>query len=337
MKTSYKPVKNSLDLAFRPHPLIRNRHLQSIVSSLYKRKSPNLHRASQEMIVDAGDGVRLQGFYSPQSEGQPKGLGQSKGLVLLLHGWLGHAESNYVVAIGEYLYQRGYSIFRLNLRDHGDTFHLNPGVFRSDLLDEAVNATQRIAELEDDRPLHLIGASLGGNFALRLAWRHSQERRYNLGHTITICPVLDPYTSTAALDNHPIYLHYFRSKWRRALKKKQTLFPNLYNFSEELTHKTCMTLTDAFIKRYAPYPDATAYFKRYTITPEMMRNLRSPATIITAADDPVVPVADFYPFHNLSPRLQVYIQPYGGHVGFIDIFPYRRWISEAALTILENK
>ncbi len=187
-------VRNYPNLTFQPHPLARHPHFQTIFSSLYRAKGTELRQVAQEMILDAGEGVRLQGYYSRQAEGR------SKGLVLLLHGWLGSVNASYVLTIGEYLYRQGYSIFRLNLRDHGDTHHLNPGLFRSDRLDEVFVATRRIAQLESDRPLHIVAASLGGNFALRLAWRHSQTPLPNLNHVITVCPVLDPYHSTLALD-----------------------------------------------------------------------------------------------------------------------------------------
>jgi predicted alpha/beta-fold hydrolase len=306
--------------------------VQTIISSVHRSKGTALRQAAREMILDAGEGVRLQGYYSPQPERR------SKGLVLLLHGWLGNVNANYIVATGEYLYQRGYSIFRLNLRDHGNTHHLNPDIFRSDRLDEVFVATQRIAELENDSPLHIVGASLGGNFALRLGWRHGQTPLSNLGHTIAFCPVLDPYRTTLNLDNGPkMYLAYFRRKWRRGFRKKQAAFPDQHDFSAEIAAPTCMAMTETFVRHHSPYPEARAYFDSYTITPEMMADMNNPITIITAADDPVVPVGDFYAFRDLTPNLRVYIQSYGGHVGFVDILPFRRWSCEATLSILESK
>lgn len=323
-------VRNYPNLTFQPHPLARHPHFQTIFSSLYRAKGTELRQVAQEMILDAGEGVRLQGYYSRQAEGC------SKGLVLLLHGWLGSVNASYVLTIGEYLYRQGYSIFRLNLRDHGDTHHLNPGPFRGDLLDETFAATQQITQLEAGRPFHLVGASLGGNFALRLAWRHSQTPLPNLHQTITICPVLNPYHATLALDHGSwLYLSYFRRKWHQSMQKKQAAFPGLYDFSEEIAASSCMEMTEIFVRNHSPYPDAQTYFKSYGVTPEMMAALRTPTTIIPAVDDPIIPVADFYALGDLAPNVQLHIQPYGGHVGFIHILPFRRWIGEAVLTVLE--
>jgi hypothetical protein len=331
MESKSKLPQNGLNIAFRPHLLARNPHFQTIVSSLYQTKPAAMCAAAQEVILEVDQQVRLQGFYSAQPN-QP-----SRGLVLLLHGWLGQANSSYNIAIGEYLYRHGYAVFRLNLRDHGDTQHLNPNPFRGDLLDEACAAAQQVAQLEKQRPFFMVGSSLGGNFVTRLAWRHSHAPWPNLVQTVAINPPLNPYHTTLSIDRGSwVYLSYFRRKWRRAFQKKQAAFPQLYDFSQELAAVTCMGMTEVFVRHCSPYPNALVYFASYTITPAMLADLGTPVTIITAADDPVVPVSDFYPFFNLSPYLQVYIQPYGGHVGFIDLFPVRRWIGQAVLAILEE-
>jgi hypothetical protein len=317
------------DLVFQPHPLARHRHFQTIYSSLVPIKGITLRRTAQEMVLEPGQGVRLRGFYSPQPPGE------SKGLVLLLHGWLGSAEAAYNVAIGDDLYRHGYAVFRLNLRDHGQTHHLNIEPFRGDLLDEAFAATRLIAELEPDRPFYIVGTSMGGNFALRLAWRHSQSPLPNLAQTIAICPAVNPYHTTLALDNGPlIYLAYFRRKWRKSFRQKQVAFPALYDFSEELAARNCLAMSEIFVRHHSPYPDACTYFESYAVSPAMMRVLDSPATIIAAADDSVVPVADFESFRDISPYLAIHILPNGGHVGFIDILPYRYWLSEAILKLM---
>ena len=290
---------------------------------------PTLLNASSEMILESSEGVKLLGYYAPQPEGR------AKGTVLLLHGWLGSTSSNYIIALGEYLFRSGYAIFRLNLRDHGGTYRLNPGPFRSDRLDEVFSATEQVAQLAGDCPLHIVGASLGGNFALRLA-RRSQSVISNLGITVAICPALDPHKITLALDNNRLYLGYFRRKWRKSFQVKQDAFPDLYNFSAEMAASSCMEMTEVYVRNHSPYPDAAAYFKNYTVTPEMMATVNSPVIMLTAADDPIIPVVDFEAFRGLSPQVQVSIQPHGGHVGFIDIFPFRFWTNEATGMILKN-
>lgn len=89
------------DHAFIPPFYLRSATLQTVLASLKLRtmgKNPMVE-ASSEMILTVEDGVRLQGFYSKQQDG-----GLSQGLVILLHGWEGSAESTYILHTGKYLF-----------------------------------------------------------------------------------------------------------------------------------------------------------------------------------------------------------------------------------------
>ncbi len=97
-----------------------------------------------------------------------------------------------------------------------------------------------------------------------------------------------------------------------------------------------MAMTEVFVRHHSTYPDVASYFADLTITPEQLATLQSPVTMIAAADDPLIPVSDFYPFQNLTPALKVYIQPHGGHAGYVDLFPLRYWTYEIIRHILEN-
>ncbi|MBW2365517.1 MAG: hypothetical protein JRF25_10750 [Deltaproteobacteria bacterium] len=97
-------------------------------------------------------------------------LGSSnKGLVIMLSGWEGSSRSTYMLCTGRYFYRNGYSIFRLNFRDHGETHHLNEGLFYGTLLDEVFESVRQAAGLESGLSTFLVGFSMGGNFALRVA------------------------------------------------------------------------------------------------------------------------------------------------------------------------
>ena len=150
---------------FDPGPGIRNPHLQSILASLKLRvRGANPLSAARELILDAGGGVRLQGFWSRHD---PTG----RGLVAMIHGWEGSAASAYMLSCGRTLFREGFDIFRLNLRDHGDSHHLNEDLFHGARIDEVFQAMTAVAALSPGTPFFIVGFSLGGNFALRIALR----------------------------------------------------------------------------------------------------------------------------------------------------------------------
>lgn len=285
--------------------------------------------ASKEVIIDTGTGVRLLAGYSPNMNAY------SKGTVLLLHGWEGSIESAYILSAGRFLFNNGFSVFRLNFRDHGESHHLNKGLFYATLIDEVFGAVKAVSEITGDSPLFLAGFSLGGNFALRIGQMHSKEPVMNLRHIVSISPVINPDKATNAIDRNIIIRRYFLLKWRRSLSLKQKLFPELYDFREIIPLKSCRSITDRLIERYSSYKDADEYFKRYAITNSTLNDISIPATIITSKDDPVIPVNDFYSLNAKAP-VNLVIHSYGGHNGFINNLSFDCWYEEKMIRLFER-
>ncbi|MGA6924507.1 MAG: alpha/beta fold hydrolase, partial [Desulfosarcina sp.] len=238
-------------------------------------------------------------------------------LVILLHGWEGSSGSTYIRTSGRFLFNRGFDVLRLNLRDHGPSHHLNPGIFYAVLLEEVFDAVRLIAETEHPQPVFLAGFSLGGNFALRIAKRCATQPIGNLKQVVAISPVLDPDKATERIDHNPVILPYFLKKWRRSLAIKQRLYPDRYDFSDLMHVNTVRWMTERLLSRYSDYGSIGDYFRGYTLTDGNLENITVATTIITAKDDPIIPVEDFYNL-RVSHTTRLMVQPYGGHNGFID-------------------
>ncbi|RJP73805.1 MAG: alpha/beta fold hydrolase [Candidatus Abyssobacteria bacterium SURF_17] len=308
----------SITEEFHPTPALKHRFLQTFLggSKLRKLGKNPMLSATQEMILETGDHVRLIGHYSAH----PK----ARGLVILLNGWLGDSGSAYITSTGKYLYQNGYSVFRLNYRDHGDSQHLNEGPFYATLLDEVFECVSQAASIEKGRPVFLAGFSLGGNFALRIARQCATTHIENLKHIISISPVLDPDKSTDAADGDRIIRTYFLKKWRKSLLKKQSLFPEKYDFSRILNNNRIRIITEELIKRYGPYENARQYFQAYSVKSDALMTIPVPTTIITAEDDPIIPAGDFHRL-ELNHLTKLVIHQHGGHNGFIEGFRLNTW------------
>ncbi len=134
-----KKIMKSDELNFKPSVFIRNRHLQSILASSRLRNlgKNSLLSKSQELIITTSGGTRLLSFLSPQAN--------PKGLIIMMHGWEGSSSSAYVVAAGKYFFDLGFSVCRLNLRDHGESHHLNEGLFHGALTEETFEAISQLA------------------------------------------------------------------------------------------------------------------------------------------------------------------------------------------------
>ncbi|MFT5889242.1 MAG: putative alpha/beta-fold hydrolase [Zhongshania sp.] len=317
---------------FAPQGLLKNPHAQSLLASTRLRKMRNYPRAramlkaSKTVVLDCGEGQQLMGEYAAHSL-------RSKGLVTLIHGWEGSSQSTYLLSAGGALFQAGYDVFRLNLRDHGHSHHLNRELFNSARLDEVIGAVRAIHQTYPHEWQFLAGFSLGGNFALRIAAK-AAEAGLDIQHTIAICPVVDPANTMQALEKGWwLYEKYFVRKWQRSLHKKIRLYPELDYQDSLFKLKTLRAMNDYFIPNHTPYSNAEEYFLAYSIAGDALLTLSSPTHIIAAQDDPIILAEDFSRLAN-SPHLTVETKLYGGHCGFVKNYQLDSWLDERLLELI---
>jgi uncharacterized protein len=313
---------------FAPAWPLANAHLQSLLASsplrrgLLRRRAAALAAASRTLLVDAGEGVRLHAWYAARQT-RP-GLAP-RGLAVLIHGWEGSGESSYLLSAAQRLYDEGWSVIRLHLRDHGPSHHLNPELFHSNRIREVVGAVARIAEVFPDRPLCLGGFSLGGNFALRVAAR-AADAAIPLARVMAVCPVLDPASTLEAMENGPrLYERYFMYKWRRSLALKARHFPDHYHFGDLRQFRGLRDMTAHFVAGYSDYPDLASYLAGYAITGDALAGVTVPALLVAAADDPIIPARDL-PRLARPASLRVVETRHGGHCGFLASVTAESWV-----------
>jgi predicted alpha/beta-fold hydrolase len=323
---------------FRPPHLLRSRHLQTIFATsgprrwLRRKTWRTMQKQAQEVILDAGEGVRLSGLWS----GHGQASDGPRDLVTVIHGWEGSARSLYVLSAAGTLFQQGFDVFRLHLRDHGGTHSLNFEPFTSTRLREAVMALASIDRQFLHRRHFLVGFSLGGNFALRMAL-HTPAAGIELAKVIAICPAILPHLTMDDLESgFFLYHRYFLYKWKRTLRRKLALFPNL-GYGEALRScKSLREMNDYFVPRFTEYAKPLDYFMGYAIAGDELARLTVPSHIIAAADDPVIDVEHLD--HLARPScLSVEVTRHGGHCGFVKNFRMESWLDERLVELLGNR
>ena len=316
---------------------LRNAHVQSVLSSIPFRRSAaqrvleSTGARTVEHVVDAGDGVRLLGFHDSVAGRDPRAL------VLLLHGWEGSSESAYMRLTAARLITKGFDTFRLNFRDHGDTHHLNEGLFHSCRLAEVVAAARDVHSRWASLPFLAAGYSLGGNFALRLALA-APDAGLPLRHAAAVCPAVDPAAVMRTLETGSVlYNWYFMKKWRTSLRKKRALFPQSHDFDDAVLAQDMRSLTRWLVLKHTDMGDVEDYFEGYSVSGGRLASLQVPVSVLASADDPVIPVDTLralqLPAHSLLD-----IAEHGGHCGFIEGPSLRgyaeRWVAERLIRAL---
>lgn len=308
-------------------------HLQSALATLKLRRRflpdlPGVGHDPPRVVLDCGHGVRLDGIH----EHSPV-PGSPRCLAILLHGWEGSVESVYMDSLRRRLLASGRDVFRLNFRDHGGTHDLNPGLFHSCRLEEVLGAVRAVAARTKTRPIHVVGFSLGGNFALRVAL-HAPAIGLPVAGVVAVNPVVDPPRTLRAMENGPrIYERHFVKKWRRSMIAKRRAFPELYDIAPWFRLRTLRDQTRWLIERSGEFRHVDEYYDGYTIGGDRLAGLDVPGFVVSAADDPIIPVDDIRALAS-NPALEVQIVPRGGHCGYLETIRLRSWIDRTIEGIL---
>jgi predicted alpha/beta-fold hydrolase len=235
-----------------------------------------------------------------------------------------------MLSVAPALLEQGYSVFRLNLRDHGASHHLNEDLFHSCRLNEVVGAFGWIQRQYPDLNLSIVGFSLGGNFSLRVA-DAAPDAGIVIDRVVAVCPVLNPAQTMIALDRGWwVYRRYFLRRWSSSLARKKDAFPERYRFSRLRSFTNLTDMTDYFVTRYTEYPDLYSYLNGYALTGDRLRRLSVSATMLLADDDPVIPVeglADMF----IPAALNVQRTALGGHCGFLHDWRLNSWLDQFLL------
>jgi len=326
--------KTKVNDNFTPPIGLRNTHVQSIFSSFgprqfkIKKYLAEIESKQQSLVLDCGEGVRLSGALNLANEKA------GNTLAILIHGWEGCLTSAYIVSMAHSLLKNGVDVFRLNLRDHGGSQHLNEQIFNATMINEVIGAVEEIQRQNNYQHHHLIGFSLGGNFSLRVA-ALAKDRDVELSSAIAFCPAIHAKASNDVL-NEPrnwLYGKYFMRRWKRSLLKKLEHYPHFEYGPELAKMKTLNQMNDELIPVYTEFSNVDDYFDAYAVVDNRLSETICPCYLHFSEDDMIIPVEDVQRI-NRSDNLHIVVTKYGGHCGFLSNWKLDSWQDQQALQII---
>jgi uncharacterized protein len=239
--------------------------------------------------------------------------------LLALHGLEGSSEAHYMRGIAAKALRAGCNAVLLNQRNCGGTEHLGPGLYHSGLVDDAAFVIRELARTEGVGRAAVAGYSLGGNLALRLAGTHGPEDLPSLKAVCAVSPVLELEQCVRALErgaNFPYQWNFVRNLKAR-MRRKHACFPGAFDLSRLSRIRTVRQFDAAYTAPYFGFASAEDYYHRAAAL-RVVDRIRIPALILTAADDPFVPVEPFRdPKIAANPNITLIVTTHGGHCGFL--------------------
>jgi len=302
--------------------LLRSGHLQTLAGLFFPGRLVEYRAVTRRVMLDDGDQLVLHD--DCPDDWRPAGPA-----ALLMHGLGGSHESVYMRRTADKLHQRGVRAFRMDLRGCGAGIELARLPYHSGRSADAAAALRSIAALCPGSPVALVGFSLGGNIALKLAGESATDPPDNLASVMAVNPPVDLSACSrwiGRLRNRG-YDRYFAELLRGQLAERCARAPHAAAVEFVRRPKQLREIDDWFTAPVCGFGTADNYYRQCSSAP-LLPEIRLPTLIMAAADDPLVPLHSFASA-RLSPSTTLRVTPHGGHLGFIGARgtdPDRRWM-----------
>jgi predicted alpha/beta-fold hydrolase len=323
---------------FRPHPLLRNGHLQTIAAIYLPRRHAPYQAQVHYVPVDevpaeqGGDLIALH-------EDRPPEWKPERPAVLLVHGLAGCYSSAYMCRMADHLYRRGYCVFRMDMRGCGaGQGHAKQPTHCGRSADVAA-ALRFMAALYPEAPAYAIGYSLGGCLTLNLLAEAGDQPVGNLKRAMAICPPIDLFAVERRFDSpggRPYDKFFVKKLWRQ-ITHRWTRFPEIAPAVIPREPKRLRQIDEMVIAPAAGFACADDYYRATQPGPKLTA-IKQSVLIIASEDDPVVPTAPLLEYPH-SDAIQAVVVPRGGHLGFIaraNGDPDKRWLDWRILEWIET-
>lgn len=235
----------------------------------------------------------------------------AEGLVVLLHGLGGCADSSYLYPGVKACLAAGLSCLRLNLRGADrqgeDVYHAG--------LTADLRAAVESEVARSYRRVWVLGYSMGGHVGLRLA---VEEKGGSVAAVAAVCPPIDLQATARLLDSpsrwpYRTYLLRQLSEIYSEVARRHADGPPVEDVAAARSFVEFDSLVVA--PRYG-FRDAQDYYQQVSVGPVLSR-LQVPSLVVAAADDPMVPSQSLRDAAVGNPEnLTVVWGSPGGHLAF---------------------
>ena len=214
----------------------------------------------------------------------------------------------------------GFNIVLLNQRNCGGTEAVCAGLYHSGLTHDADVVLREVGRRDGIQSAVVAGYSLGGNLALKLAGDYGDAPPSILKGVCAVSPVAELSDCVRSLERPPnmIYQWNFVRGLKARMRRKHECEPGVYPVARLPEVRTVRAFDEIYTAPHFGFRDAEDYYHRASAM-RVVDRIRLPALVITAADDPFVPI-DIFGNDALTrnPNIRLIVTEHGGHCGFLE-------------------
>lgn len=238
--------------------------------------------------------------------------------LLALHGLEGSSSAHYMRGLADKAFARGFNAVLLNQRNCGGTEHLSDGLYHSGLTADPQAVIRELVDLDRLASIVVVGYSLGGNVALKLAGDYGPDAPAELRGVCAVSPTLDLARCVEALERpaNALYQWNFVRNLKRRMRRKARARPGRFDLRPLGRVRTVRQFDEAFTAPHHGFRDASDYYHRASAL-RVADRIAVPTLIVSANDDPFVPAEQFRdPVLTGNPAVTTIVTRAGGHCGF---------------------
>ncbi len=292
-----------IESRFRPPWYLRNAHVQTILPVL-AGGGERVDFCRERLELTDGDFLDLDRIDSGQRR-----------LAILCSGLEGNSRDPGMVRLARSFAASGWDVLAWNYRGCSGVLNRLARSYHS-------GATEDLAAViahAGDRPLALVGCSIGGNLVLKYLGEATPPANI-LGAAAISAPV-DLASTAKALDRRPgnrLYLRRLIASLCKKVRTKATAMPGRVDLSELTALHGFEHFDDRYTAPIHGFLGAEDYWKKCSAR-QFLHAINVPTLFLSAKDDPFLTPASF-PISEAekNPLLTLEAPESGGHLGFLD-------------------
>jgi len=293
--------------SFRPHPLLRNGHLQSIVPTLCRRVCAV---AYERLRIDTPDGDFLDLDYSRPG---------SDRIVAVAHGLEGSSQRPYILGMVKAFNQAGWDAVAWNFRGCSGEPNRRLRSYHSGASEDLAAVVDHVISQDRYRSIALVGFSMGGNIVLKYLGELGDRVDPAIGSAVVFSVPCD-LESAALQMGRPVNVLYMRRFLRMLhgkIRAKMELFPGQLDDRGYGRMRTFQEFDDRYTAPLCGFENARDYWTRASSRP-LLPAIRVPTLLVNARDDPFL-AEPCYPCREAADHPYLYLEtpPSGGRGGFV--------------------
>ena len=287
---------------------------QTVWPALFSRShdtaEPIVYRRERHTTPDA-DFVDIDWLDAP--------AGQDAGLLVLFHGLEGSSRSHYALAFADWVRRHGWRFAVPHFRGCSGELNLAPRAYHSgDHVEIGWMLDKIRASHGGSGPVVAVGVSLGGNALLRWAQESGAQAAHVVQAVAAVCSPIDLAASGHAIGrglNRHLYTPMFLRTMKPKALAKLAQHPGLFDADRLRQARDLYAFDNIFTAPLHGYRDTEDYWRRASAKPHLAE-IRIPALVINARNDPFVPADSLPAAHEVGRHVTLWQPAQGGHVGF---------------------